>query len=67
MKFSSLFSRQNNPLLNSFQSVVVGAFSYLQHILMKAAVAASLQLCLFTARVLLKASPSSHGRTSRSY
>ena len=31
--------------------------SYLQHLLMKVAVAVSLKLCLFTARVLLSASP----------
>ncbi|MFK8183302.1 MAG: hypothetical protein AB8B99_07995 [Phormidesmis sp.] len=40
-----------------------GSLSYVQHLVMKAAIAFSLKLCLFTARVLL----SSSAQTSESF
>ena len=43
-------------LFRSFQSALGNSVSYLQHLVMKAAVAVSLKLCIFTARVLLGSS-----------
>lgn len=43
-------------LFRSFQSALGNSVSYLQHLVMKVAVAASLKLCIFTARVLLDSS-----------
>ena len=40
-------------LLHSFQSALAKGVSYLQHLVMRVAVAASLKLCMFTARVLM--------------
>lgn len=40
-------------LLRSFQLALGNSVSYVQHLFMKVAVAASLKLCMFTARVLL--------------
>ncbi len=47
------------PLHRSFQAKLVSCLSYLQHLLMRVAVAISLKLCLFTARVLLGTSSDS--------
>ncbi len=50
-----------NQLASLFQQSVkaslFGSMSYLQHLLMRAAVATSLKLCLFTARTLLSSTP----------
>lgn len=43
-------------LFRSFQSALGNSASYLQHLFMKVAVAASLKLCIFAARVLLGSS-----------
>lgn len=43
-------------LFRSFQSALGNSVSYLQHWVMKVAVAVSLKLCLFTVRVLLGSS-----------
>lgn len=56
-----------NRLKNSLQTALSGGVSYLQHVSMKAAVAASLKLCLFTVRVLLHSSSSSREQTSQSF
>ena len=43
-------------LFRAFRSALGNALVYLQHLVMKVAVAVSLQLCIFTARVLLDSS-----------
>lgn len=52
-------ARLLRPLHSSFQARLVICLSYLQHLLMRVAVAISLKLCLFTARVLLGTSRNS--------
>lgn len=54
---SSLLNSQSllGKLIRPIQSGVLGCVSSLQHVLMAVAVAASLKLCMFTARVLLSA------------
>ncbi len=52
--------------LAAIQTSYKGCVSYLQRILMKAAVAVSLQLCLFTARVLLNDSKTDHNQAGQS-
>lgn len=41
----------------ALQDVVLNSMSYVQHLVMRAAIALSLKLCLFTARVLLNSRP----------
>ena len=67
MKLFSFDRLITNPLTTSLQASLAKGVSAFQHMLMKAAVAASLKLCIFTARVLLNSSPASHGRTSQSF
>ena len=46
--------------MNLFRSISLAlgnGISYLQHLVMKVAVAASLKLCIFTARILMNSSP----------
>ncbi len=45
-------------LFRSFQSALVNSVAYVQHLVMKVAVAVSLKLCIFTAHVLLGSSES---------
>lgn len=45
-------------LFRSVSLALGNGISYLQHLVMKAAVAASLKLCIFTARVLMGSSQS---------
>ncbi len=49
----NLFNQLVSPFYATVQKGLFGSVSYVQHLLMKAAVATSLKLCLFTARVLL--------------
>ena len=56
-----------NQLIRRFHRGLVGCVSSLQHLLMRAAVAASLKLCLFTARVLLGSSAGSRQQASQSF
>lgn len=49
----NLFTQLVSPFYTSVQKSLFGSVSYVQHLLMKAAVATSLKLCLFTARILL--------------
>ena len=67
MKLFSFDRLTTNSLTTSLQASLAKGVSAFQHMLMKAAVAVSLKLCLFTARVLLNASPASHGRASQSF
>lgn len=46
----------SNRLVQSFVANLGNCASFLQHLLMRAAVAISLKLCWFAARVLLKSS-----------
>ncbi len=52
-------ARSLRPLHSLFQMKLVSGLAYLQHLLMRVAVAISLKLCLFTARVLLNTSSDS--------
>ena len=52
-------------LFRSFQSALANAVSYVQHLVMKVAVAASLKLCIFTARVLLGSSEPARRRVGQ--
>ncbi|MEM6449681.1 MAG: hypothetical protein AAF703_05125 [Cyanobacteria bacterium P01_D01_bin.105] len=45
-------------LLQGAQQVLLGSLSYVQHLVMKVAIAFSLKLCIFTARVLLNSNVS---------
>lgn len=45
-------------LLRSMTATLGQGLSYLQHLMMKLAVATSLKLCIFTARVLMSSSGS---------
>ena len=56
-----------NPLIRPFYRGLVACVSSLQHLLMRAAVAVSLKLCLFTARVLLGSTASSRQQASQSF
>ena len=49
----NLFNQLVSPFYTTIQKGLFGSVSYIQHLLMKAAVATSLKLCLFTARILL--------------
>ncbi len=54
-------------LLRPLASGLASCLSSLQHLLMKAAVAFSLKLCLFTARVLLGADTRTRQQASQSF
>jgi len=41
----------------ALQDVVLNGISYVQHLVMRIAIALSLKLCLFTARILLNSKP----------
>ncbi len=56
-----------NRLVLPFTRGLANCLYSLQHLLMKAAVAFSLKLCLFTARVLLGAGNRNHQQTSQSF
>ena len=56
-----------NRITGPLKTSLVAGVSYLQHMLMKAAVAISLKLCLFTARVLLNTSPAQNRQASQSF
>ncbi|MGB3297316.1 MAG: hypothetical protein WBA76_03525 [Phormidesmis sp.] len=56
-----------NRLISSFQKGLGLCIAALQHLLMKAAVAVSLKLCLFTARVLMGAKSSSRQPAGQSF
>ena len=61
---SSFLNQLIRPLYSPFYSGLVVCVSSLQHLLMRAAVAVSLKLCLFTARVLLGSTASSRQQAS---
>ncbi len=52
--------------ISALKEALGGCLSYLQHVLMKAAVAVSLQLCLFAARILLNSGESAREQTGQS-
>lgn len=56
-----------NRLVRPIKSGLAGCLYSLQHLLMKAAVAFSLKLCLLTARVLLGADTRSQQQPSESF
>jgi hypothetical protein len=56
-----------NRLVLPLTSGLANGMYSLQHLLMKAAVAFSLKLCLFTARVLLNADDRPQQRASQSF
>jgi hypothetical protein len=55
-----------NRIVNLVKAGVVSCLSYIQHLVMKAAVAISLKLCIFTAQVLLNASSQSREQIGQS-
>lgn len=59
------FSQLVRPFLQRSQEALVSGASYMQHLLMKAAVATSLRLCIFAVRTLLNSAP--NRQASRSF
>jgi hypothetical protein len=55
-----------NRIVNLVKAGVAGCLSYLQHLVMRVAVAVSLKLCVFTAQVLLDASSQSREQIGQS-
>lgn len=64
---SSFLNQLIRPFYSPFHRGLVACVSSLQHLLMKAAVAVSLKLCLFTARVLLGSTASARQQASQSF
>ncbi|MGC1306789.1 MAG: hypothetical protein WA885_06140 [Phormidesmis sp.] len=62
-----MHSLRTNRFVQSLQAVVFGCVSRVQHLLMKAAIAFSLKLCLFTAKVLLNSASADSRQPSRSF
>lgn len=52
--------------ISALKAALGGCLSYLQQVLMKVAVAVSLQLCLFAARILLNSGESAREQTGQS-
>ncbi|KPQ32901.1 MAG: hypothetical protein HLUCCA11_20225 [Phormidesmis priestleyi Ana] len=57
----------SNQLVRPLQSGLLRCASSVQHLLMKAAVAFSLKLCLFTAKVLLGSNSKSNSHMTESF
>jgi hypothetical protein len=64
---SFLLSFLSNRLFRPLKSGLARCVYLFQHLLMKAAVAFSLKLCLFTARILLGANDRADQQTSQSF